>query len=219
MAKINQCVMVVVLLMIPLHSYSAGFDCAKAGTWVEKTLCADPQLSDLDSRLMLAYRQALPQASGVKSAQITWLTSVRNACQDIACLKQAYTSRLAELDATASSPTTQSPPISGEYKRYYQGKPDKNESSITIKALADGRLHVEGNAVWVGNVETGNVNLGELAGSFPLDGNQIHYTDGENDGCKLTITFSQNALTVSGDDNMRCGGLNVTFDGQYRKAR
>lgn len=107
--------------------------------------------------------------------------------------------------------------ISGEYKRFYQGKPDKNSSTIKISEQNDGKIHVEGNAVWVGNAETGDVNTGELDGAFPLKGNKISYSDGPDDEtCKLTITFSENILTVS-DDNMKCGGLNVTFNGDYRK--
>lgn len=201
-------------------SYGAGFNCAKAGTWVEKTICADAQLSQLDEQLMTTYKKALStkaDSSAVKTAQRSWLQSVRNACQDVACLKQAYSTRLAELKEPATSNVKLSA-IAGEYERYYRGKLDTNAADIRVRVLPDGQVHVEGDATWVGNVATGNVHVGELAGTFRLNGNKIYYTDGDAEGCRLTIAFAVNALSVS-DDNLRCGGMNVSFDGQYRKTK
>jgi uncharacterized protein YecT (DUF1311 family) len=220
MGKINQCLIIVGLLIVSVYSYGASFNCDKTSTWTEKVICSDAQLSDLDELLMASYKKALSSASDgatLKTAQREWLKSVRNACKDSVCLIQKYKSRLAELNEFVAT-TPKSFSISGKYDRYYRGKPDKDSSSITIRELPDGKIQVEGNAIWVGNAETGNVNMGELEGSFLLEGNKVHYTDGEEEGCRLTITFSQNALSVS-DDNLRCGGLNVTFDGQYRKTQ
>lgn len=36
------------------------------------------------------------------------------------------------------------------------------------------------------------------------------------DDCKLIATFSEESLIVS-KDNLMCGGLNVSFDGLYKK--
>ena len=78
-------------------THAASFDCAKASTLVEKTICSDTKLSELDSRLMQSYKKALatiPDASGLKAAQRAWLTGVRNKCADAECLSRAYTDRL-----------------------------------------------------------------------------------------------------------------------------
>ena len=220
MGRPNQYLALVGLLFSPLYSYGASFDCSKASTSVEKTICADPQLSDLDELLMASYKKALSNTSGaapLKMEQKDWLKSVRDMCQDKECLKKAYTSRLATLnDSVASSSKPFA--ISGEYERYYHGKPDYHSSSITLRELGNGQVHVEGNATWVGNAATGNVNVGELDGTFVLDGSKILYTDGGDEACKLTISLIKNGMDVS-DDNMRCGGHNVTFNGQYRKKR
>jgi uncharacterized protein len=219
MSGLNQYLITLCLLIVPVHLYGASFDCAKASTRTEKTICTDQQLSDLDDLLMISYTKALSRESDkspLKTAQRNWLKSVRNICQDKTCLGKAYTSRLAELnDAVATASKSLS--IAGRYIRYFQGKPDKNSSNITVQGLENGQLHITGSAIWVGNAETGNVNTGELDGAFPLDGNQIHYADAESAGCKLHITFAQNRLNVS-DDNLRCGGLNVSFDGEYKKS-
>lgn len=78
---------------------AASFDCTKATTKVEKMICVDPELSNLDDELAKAYRNALKdesQAEAAKSAQKLWLKE-RNRCEDAACAKKAYATRLQNL--------------------------------------------------------------------------------------------------------------------------
>jgi uncharacterized protein len=78
---------------------AAGFDCRKAGTPLEKTICQDPVASALDEQLAAAYRDAgqrCPDAV-LRTEQQRWLHEVRNVCRDVACLAPAYRSRIAEL--------------------------------------------------------------------------------------------------------------------------
>jgi uncharacterized protein len=120
MAKMNPYLIILGLLIVSVHSYGASFNCAKASVWVEKVICSDPQLSGLDELLMASYKKALSSASHestLKTTQRTWLESVRNACKDVACLKQTYTSRLAELNEFVATPS-KSLPSPGEYERY-----------------------------------------------------------------------------------------------------
>ena len=80
----------------------AGFDCAKATTRVEKTICGDAELSALDgwlTRFYLAALDRLNQSSCLKSDQRAWLADSRNRCQDAVCLRAAYLQRLAVLSA------------------------------------------------------------------------------------------------------------------------
>lgn len=218
MAKLNHSLALVGLLMLPISLYAAGFDCAKASSWAEKTICADPQLSDLDELLAASYKKALAgssEAVSLKTAQKHWLGSVRDVCQNKECLKAAYTSRLAELNSAVAN-SVKPFAISGTYKRYYRGKLDTNSTNITLRDLGNGQVHVGGDSVWIGNAAIGNVNIGQLDGTFTLEGSTIHYKDDGDEACALTISVTPNGLNVS-NDNMRCGGLNVTFDGQYRK--
>jgi uncharacterized protein len=79
-----------------------SFDCAKAQSRVEKLVCADRSLAELDEylgRYYSASRAEIPgAASCLQSDQSQWLKTTRNACADGACLKAAYLNRLAELD-------------------------------------------------------------------------------------------------------------------------
>jgi uncharacterized protein len=82
---------------------AAGFDCTAAKSAVEKAVCADPALSDLDEYLGRYYSVALEElgdgASCLKADQRMWLKTVRNPCGgETACLSAAYLARLATLD-------------------------------------------------------------------------------------------------------------------------
>ncbi len=79
---------------------AASFDCAKAATVVEKTICGDAGLSRLDEALGESYAEALAQAAdpaALKSEQRAWLRETRDACADVACLKAVYEVRIAVL--------------------------------------------------------------------------------------------------------------------------
>jgi uncharacterized protein len=79
-----------------------SFDCAKAQTRVERMVCADRAIADLDEylgRYYAAARAEIPGAAAcLQSDQAQWLKSTRDSCADGACLKSAYLNRLAELD-------------------------------------------------------------------------------------------------------------------------
>jgi len=101
------------IVAIAFEARAASFDCAKASTAVEKLICSEAKLSELDSRLALAYRRALATpavAQRVKQDQRVWLAD-RNKCADAACLTNAYQRRLASLEAAVSAPA---PPASGK---------------------------------------------------------------------------------------------------------
>jgi len=49
------------LVLIPTV-HSASFDCAKAKTKVDKLVCGDPTLSDLDDKLSALYNKVLAQS-------------------------------------------------------------------------------------------------------------------------------------------------------------
>lgn len=215
----------IVLLSSSSGSYSASFDCKKAVTLVEQTICSNQELSDLDLQLATVYKKALANSSNqkaLKAKQREWLNLERNPCQELACIKDAYLSRLTELRGSVASTTKLS--ISGEYQRYYRGKPDKDSATLTVRELSDGRVEIKGSAIWIGNEETGNVHDSEIEGTFARQGNQVDYQDPDDpdlkeEGCRLTITFAENTLTVT-NENLRCGGpVNVTFNGMYRKLR
>ena len=93
--------MLFLLLAHVAFAGAASFDCTKAQSRIEKAICADQELSDLDEYLGRYYdaaRSTLRESASCLAAdQKQWLSAVRNKCGDAACLKKVYLERLSEL--------------------------------------------------------------------------------------------------------------------------
>jgi len=85
-------------------AHGASFDCAKAKTTVEKTICANPTLSKLDDELDEAYKAAImvDDTSVLTRQQSSWLKE-RNNCSTQKCLNNLYTQRLKQLNSPVLS--------------------------------------------------------------------------------------------------------------------
>jgi uncharacterized protein len=84
--------------MSPVHS--AGFDCAKAKTKIDKLICSDARLSEADEKLSALYKEVLaksPVPEDTRQQQLEWVKQSRNTCKAADCLEQAYTSRTSDL--------------------------------------------------------------------------------------------------------------------------
>lgn len=76
----------------------------------------------------------------------------------------------------------------------------------------DGALVVEGQALWHGG--GGRVHDGQIAGALAAHDGGWRYA---GDGCEVTLKrTSPDVLEAS--DNLKCGGLNVSFAGTYHRA-
>lgn len=94
------------MLFCASHAFGASFDCAKASSSVEKTICADPSLNALDEELAQQYQETLgnltaDEAAKARADQRNWLTE-RNACGPQAttehnCLRDSMTRRMKAL--------------------------------------------------------------------------------------------------------------------------
>jgi hypothetical protein len=102
-----------------------SFDCGKATTEVEKTICADARLSKLDTDLAATYRDAMSNPADptkkrdVRSAQAAWLKS-RNACTDKICIEVMYRTRIAMLAAVVTPESAQPvTPLTTDYGKFW----------------------------------------------------------------------------------------------------
>lgn len=90
------------LLVFSMTAAAASFDCTKAASGVEKKVCVNPDLSQLDDALGGAYREALTAVAQTSKPtlikeQRDWIRYVRNVCDNDTCLTEAYRSRIALL--------------------------------------------------------------------------------------------------------------------------
>lgn len=80
-----------------------SFDCSKAGTFIEKTICSNQELATLDGTMANLYKNAILDAINpeeIKKEQRSWLKNNRDKCLDIECLKQEYHNRIDALNSS-----------------------------------------------------------------------------------------------------------------------
>ncbi|WP_109451763.1 lysozyme inhibitor LprI family protein [Azospirillum sp. TSH64] len=186
-------------------SFAASFDCGKAGTPVEKAVCSDERLSNLDSELGRAYKAALQNSTApadLKTEQKNWIAQ-RNRCTDVTCLASAYQTRLAALSAPQHA-TPAAATVSGTYKAAGGELLVAQESVSTIKFSLSAMY---------------KMNTGEVEGVAILNGNHaIFASNDESDygDCKIEFTFTESAVNVRQDGI--CGmGFNVNGTGNYKR--
>ena len=91
---------ILITSLLAMPAFSASFDCGKASTWVEKTICSNSELSRLDEAMAKKYKAELASADNedysqnhriiTKNAQQEWLKFQRNTCVSEACLIREY---------------------------------------------------------------------------------------------------------------------------------
>lgn len=110
--------------LLSTYANSASFDCNKATTWVEKTICKNPELSKLDDTMSAKYKKKLASAADYEDIktykhnmvvdQQLWLKFQRNTCKDIKCLSREYKEYIEE-------------------KTYYDWDDEPNPSNLPLK--------------------------------------------------------------------------------------
>jgi hypothetical protein len=103
---------------------------------------------------------------------------------------------------------------------------------ITIKKAAKGAISLDGSALYgaddPGRRERGAVNTGEIAATLTPEGGsaafsldfegEVHPHDAQGDGIYCRVRMWQLGPYLAVEDNVQCGGHNVTFTGIYRRA-
>ena len=82
------------------EKWSPSFDCNKASTGPERLICGSRELSELDVKLSLVYRQAnenLDDKDKLRNTQRNWRKFQRDACSGVECIRQSYMSRIEEI--------------------------------------------------------------------------------------------------------------------------
>jgi uncharacterized protein YecT (DUF1311 family) len=88
----------------PAVRAAPSFNCAKASNAVERAICADPVLAEMDVSMAADYKKALKAVSNratLRAEQRQWLRHMHSQCSDAAfqCIQQHYGTRSAQLKA------------------------------------------------------------------------------------------------------------------------
>lgn len=96
-----------VMLHLPTAAIGASFDCRLASTAVERSVCSNRELSELDDALSEIFTLEIERSKTpfeLRASQKAWLLA-RGRCAEVACVKQQYERRIAELSCDARSAT------------------------------------------------------------------------------------------------------------------
>jgi len=199
-------------LFASFHVSGASFDCARAKSRLEVLICSEPTLSELDEHLASAYRAALSKGSDRKTLvrwQREWLSSDPiSICRDANCVSREFRARIQVLGRVV--PEGPARGWTGSFIRVLNGKDDESAQVVLVR-LDGGQLSASGIAYWVGANE-GQVNSGELNGTARIDGARATFREG---GCEAVFALLGGKLFVESESG--CGGLNVSFVGEYRR--
>lgn len=102
--------LIFVCVFISSHALAASFDCSKASSDIEKAICTDQELSNLDDQLAKIYKEALNSSQNkdlIKQSQRDWIRTDRNSSKNKEALKIAYQDRINELSKTNGKSTLQ----------------------------------------------------------------------------------------------------------------
>ncbi len=121
------------------------------------------------------------------------------------------------VETAALRRVTLAPPKSADWIGGWSGW----ESEIDInRGTKPGTFHLGGNATWGAHdpdrVKRGGVNFGMFGADVPEPaGNALALADSEEPDCRIALRLLGPYLVAR--DNGRCGGLNVSFSGVYRR--
>lgn len=105
------------LILLSTHAQAVSFNCQKAKTFVEKAICQNQDLSNLDDELRVQYDTALTDnknPAAFKKQQMKWLKQ-RDTCQTVDCLKKSYNQRISALNKYNNDPNNFKPDMGGDY--------------------------------------------------------------------------------------------------------
>ncbi|NTZ81700.1 DUF1311 domain-containing protein [Burkholderia metallica] len=190
-------------LLMPVAAHAAGFDCAKAASPTEKTICADTALSKLDGDLSAAWKRALAKGgdtAALKAAQLKWLKQRDQCGSDASCLGDRYRERLASLNGT---------PLAAErwQQTWYLDSDNPSFGGVLTFTGAAPRLHFELSA-------NNGANTGELGGGVVLHGDSGTYRKSK---CRLDFDRKGGRIRVTQQGaDFDCGaGMGVMYAGDY----
>jgi len=103
------------------------------------------------------------------------------------------------------------PTIDGHYQRINP----KDDATIDLKKLTHDSVNVDAMAFWKGS-GLGQIHSGEVKEPCAYDAtkNVVTY---HTEGCKIIMKLDATFQTINVDEIGTCGGLNVTFKGQYQR--
>ena len=200
-----------------MHAHAAerpSFDCARAATATERTICANDRLARLDRSLATAYRQLkteLAVTGEVFANEQTAFLKQRDACgADVACLVRQMEERRAALALERQSKAAPEEAFVGRYR--------SSNGWIILRRTLGRDYEMTGQASdpkgrWTCDI-SGKIKSVE-AGTATVEAGE------DDDSRPLYLKIRRDVLTVTEDETRRLAGYtcgaNGSVEGAYRR--
>ena len=202
---LTACVSACAVSVFAAPAAAQSFDCAKAKTAVEKTICADADLSRLDNDMGQAFKAARSTLAASAIGQAAWLKNVRNICTTAACLRDAYRKRIADL-GTLNVWSIEG--LAGQWTRLNDVPYERAVLSIDSVSAAGFAFELSA---------TNGAQSGEIDGTAVKRGAGAALVDDET---KCEVKFGRLGVRLVVSTSPTCasmGGMAVTFDGEFAR--
>ncbi len=220
-----------ILLLLPATAAADGpsFDCAKAGSKVEKTICGDWILAGYDLDLAALYgalRAELDDKGkeALKSDQRAWLKGERNACEGskattdltaeearIFCLRAAYEGRLVVLAEQLEAALDGAAPGEG-WSGDYGYDDGSSAGDLRVLRLPDGF------AFQILTVSGPTAHLCDIAGVEMEEGpDLLFWRDPDAGQCSITFARDDAGIAVTSTACQDMCGARGSFDATYTR--
>jgi uncharacterized protein len=209
------------MVLVPLAGQGASFDCTKATSDDEKTICGDAALSTLDEQLARAYKQALQKGprTKVQADQKAWLKERGGCGADSYCLTNLYNRRIAQLQGVHWS-LADWQRASGTWSE--AESTETSNQRLVIKSVTAKDFEFDLNSI-------DGTHTGEISGvaRFTPDDRALYKSEEDGVDCRLAfVPLDSERLQVeqlpaeSNSDKSSCGnyyGGGVDFGGLFLK--
>ena len=187
---------------------------------MEKVICSENQLSDLDDQLSQSYKNAMANTmdqSSLKAEQRAWLTNVRNKCQDSLCIRRVYKERIAALNNSPAASNISGGTITGLYKYkekgFYGDMTVSEVSSCTLFPKALGCLSTQVLTAKINSINSTNAHDCEMdlienpaARITNASNTEVAFVSKDkSQNIDITVIFNPKGADISGDAFNGCG--------------
>jgi len=209
----------IALIFMSSSLVAASFDCARAGSCVEKTICSHSQLSQADEQMGVSYENlkktlTSSQALELQIEQRDWLEQRDSncACKDINCLLSMYLERTEIINFRTSREyiASSTVKISGKYII----EASHQQMVMVVRPLSEKQVSIQINGAELPQISW-------LCSFSGIGGLQDHIVTIRHDseGTPIIFTFSPQAVEVQGEALDYFCGLGGSIKGKYLKVK
>lgn len=203
-------------LLVAIASVQLAFaqieplNCEQASNFVEKTICSNPKLIELDRNLFQEIERASQEpkipAQLLELTQQNW-SKQRNQCKNTACIEMSYQQRIQESKNLNA--------MNQEFVHYFirtkNDKPDPQLALLQLQFLDEKRVRVLAQTFWI-NPQGGLHQSTDFSG-YANQGKRITVKDLDSK-CVLKLRQYADYWQVWQDSPL-CGNKNLRFSGRY----